>query len=132
MTAKGMDSGIREEGWNYNPSQENRHIVKEWASIESPSATWAIQIWNSLARSHHKHTQFSDEQSKVTGNKITHWWLVSKNQRLCMYVRDSQSLDACNDGVEGSLNIGSRARGDNGLALFMEQLGCAAAANKWN
>lgn len=41
---------------------------------------------------------------------------------ICMYIWDSQSLDASNDGVEGSLNIGSRAGGHNGLGLFMEQL----------
>lgn len=40
-----------------------------------------------------------------------------------MYVCDSQSLDASNDGVEGGLNIGSRAGGHDGLGLFMEQLG---------
>lgn len=42
---------------------------------------------------------------------------------VCMYVCDSQSLDASNDGVEGGLNIGSRAGGHDGLGLFMEQLG---------
>lgn len=41
---------------------------------------------------------------------------------MYMCICDSQSLDACNDGVEGSLNVGSGARGDNGLALFMEQV----------
>lgn len=40
-----------------------------------------------------------------------------------MYACDSQSLDASNDGVEGSLNISGRAGGHNGLGLFMEQLG---------
>lgn len=40
-----------------------------------------------------------------------------------MYARDSQSLDASNDGVEGSLNISGGAGGHNGLGLFMEQLG---------
>ncbi len=40
-----------------------------------------------------------------------------------MYVCDSQSLDASNNGVEGGLNISSRAGGHNGLGLFMEQLG---------
>lgn len=42
---------------------------------------------------------------------------------VCMYKWDSQSLDASNDGVEGGLNIGSRAGRHNGLGLFMEQLG---------
>lgn len=40
-----------------------------------------------------------------------------------MHAFHSQSLDACDNGVEGGLNISSRAGGHNGLGLFMEQLG---------
>lgn len=48
--------------------------------------------------------------------------MACANAGVCMYVCDSQSLDASNDGVEGSLNISGGAGGHNGLALFMEQL----------
>ena len=44
-------------------------------------------------------------------------------QRTGTSVCYSQSLDASDDGVEGSLNVSSRAGGHDGLALFMEQLG---------
>lgn len=37
--------------------------------------------------------------------------------------RDSQSLDAGDDGVEGGLHVGGGAGGHNGLGLFVEQLG---------
>lgn len=36
---------------------------------------------------------------------------------------DSQSLDASDDGVEGGLNVGSRACGHDGLGLFVQQVG---------
>lgn len=48
---------------------------------------------------------------------------MSFNQCIGTSVCYSQSLDASDDGVEGSLNVGGRAGGHDGLALFMEQLG---------
>lgn len=36
---------------------------------------------------------------------------------------DSQSLDACDNGVEGGLHVGGGAGGHDGLGLFVKQLG---------
>lgn len=79
--------------------------------------------WNSLAASQHKHAHvYARTTPEITNDKITLCGVVQPKACASTYVCDSQSLDASNDGVEGSLNIGSRAGGHNGLGLFMEQL----------
>lgn len=50
--------------------------------------------------------------------------IVSRNPtRFPACARDSQSLDAGDDGVEGGLHVGGGAGGHDGLGLFVEQLG---------
>lgn len=99
----------------------------------SALAAWAIPSWNYLVSSHQTHIVrwrlAQDNEIKKNKNKKTikitpsDGLCHSANACVCMHVCDSQSLDASNDGVEGSLNICSRAGWHNGLALFMEQLG---------
>lgn len=82
--------------------------------------------WNSLAVSHHKHYEPRGRSSEISqsagsNHSINVFLWMNAFRYVCAYAGDSQSLDASHDGVEGSLNISSRAGGHNGLALVMEQ-----------